>query len=296
MNSRALLLAVLGFGGSLHAMSGQAVRPPMTHGGAPSVSPDGSRIAFLSDRDGATDLYVINADGSGEARLTRTPEPESQHDWSADGTEIRFTVFANDESRLYSIAPNGKGQKLLGTVPGRAMRLAPDGKSVLYWTGSWTAMRLFASRLDGSGARQLTDGSGVIWGSRWSPDGKRIAFADKDAQGVLQIFVMNADGSGRRRVTRFDEPGQQAQMPAWSPDGSQLAVQSGVRGQPAHIWIVDAATGAARKLAAHVEHYDDEVPAWFPDGKRLACQSTRTGRMEIWVMNADGSEARQLTK
>jgi len=296
MNRRALLLAILGFGGSLQAMPGQSTRPPMVHGGAPAVSPDGSKVAFLSERGGATDLFIIAADGSGEARLTSTPEVESQPEWSADGSEIRFTVFANDESRIFSIAPTGKNLKLIGTVPGRATRLSPDGKSVLYWTGTWTAMRLFASRLDGSAARQVTDGSGVVWGARWSPDGKRIAFGDKDAQGSLQVFVMNADGSGRRRVTRFDEAGQQAQMPAWSSDGSRLAVQSGSRGQPAHIWIVDAVTGAARKLAAHTEPYDDEVPAWFPDGKRLAYQSSRTGRMEVWVMNADGSETRQLTK
>jgi Tol biopolymer transport system component len=293
MNGRALLLAILG--SSLQAMPGQSARPPMVHGGAPAVSPDGSKIAFLSERDGATDLFIIAADGTGEARLTSTPEVESQPEWSADGSEIRFTVFANEESRIYSIAPTGKNRKLIGTVPGRAMRLSPDGESVLYWTGTWTAMRLFVSRLDGSAARPLTDGSGVVWGSRWSPDGKRIAFGDKE-QGSLQIFVMNADGSGRRRVTRFDEAGQQAQMPAWSADGSRLAVQSGSRGQPAHIWIVDAVTGAARKLAAHTEPYDDEVPAWFPDGKSLAYQSSRTGRMEVWVMNADGSQARQLTK
>ena len=180
----------------------------MIHGGAPAVSPDGMKIAFLSDRDGATDLFVIAADGTGETRLTSTPEAESQPDWSADGSEIRFSVFANDESRIFSIAPTGKDRRLIGTVPGRAMRLSPDGKSVLYWTGTWTAMRLFASRLDGSAARPLTDGAGVVWGSRWSPDGKRIAFGDKDAQGALQIFVMNADGSGRRQVTRFTASGK----------------------------------------------------------------------------------------
>lgn len=267
----------------------------MTHGGAPAVSPDGSKIAFLSDRDGANDIYVIGADGTGEARLTNTPEDESQPAWSADGKELRFTVFANDASRIYSIDPTGKNRKLLGTVPGRAQRVSPDGKTVLYWTGTWTAMRLFASRLDGSDARQLTDGSGVVWGARWSPDGKRLAFGAKDEQGALHVFLTNADGSARRQVTRSTS-GEQFQMPAWSPDASQFAVQGGVRGQPAHIWIVDAATGAARKLSPHDQAYDDEVPAWFPDGKRIAYQSNRTGRMEVWVMNADGSDARQLTK
>ncbi len=308
MNSLVCLLAVLALGNPLHAAfrppspvsplpaQAQAARPPMTHGGAPAVSPDGSKILFLSNRDGANDIWVISADGTGEARLTNTPEDESQPNWSADGKELWFTVFADDASRISSIEPTGKNRRLLGTVPGRAMRLSPDGKSVLYWTGNWTAMRLFTSRLDGSEARQLTDGSGVVWGARWSPDEKRIAFADRDAQGLLNVYVMNADGSGRRQVTRSGASGEQFQMPAWSPDASRLAVQAGVRGQPSHIWIVDIATGAARKLAAHDQPYDDEVPAWFPDGKRLTYQSNRTGRMEVWVMNADGSDARQLTK
>jgi dipeptidyl aminopeptidase/acylaminoacyl peptidase len=62
-----------------------------------------------------------------------------------------------------------------------------------------------------------------------------------------------------------------------------------------HIWIVDAATGAARKLAAHDQPYLDETPSWFPDGKHIAFQSNRTGRMEVWVMNADGSGQLQVT-
>ena len=85
-------------------------------------------------------------------------------------------------------------------------------------------------------------------------------------------------------------------MPSWSPDGSKLAVQSSAKDKPGHIWTVDISTGAAHKLAAHEELYQDEVPAWFPDGKSIAFQSDRTGQMEIWVMNADGSQAHQLTK
>ena len=63
----------------------------------------------------------------------------------------------------------------------------------------------------------------------------------------------------------------------------------------AHIWVVDVATGRAHILAAHDQPYADETPSWFPDGKRIAFQSNRTGRMEIWVMNVDGSKQRQVT-
>ena len=274
----------------------QTPAPPPIHGSAPSISPDGSKIAFLAERDGATDVFIIASDGTGEVRLTRTPEQESQPGWSADGTRIWFTVFADGASRIYSMGLDGADRKLLGTVPGRAMRISPDGSTILYWTGSWTSMKLFASNLDGSAARQLTDGGGVVWGARWSPDGRQIAFADKDAAGLLQIFVVNADGSGRRQVSRPNPSDLREQMPAWSPDGAQLAVQGGAKGEPAHIWVVDVATGAGRKLAAHAEAYQDEVPAWFPDGRRIAFQSDRTGRMEIWVMDADGAQPRQVTK
>jgi Tol biopolymer transport system component len=296
MKSRPLLASAVALVALLGVAAGQAPPQPVTHGGAPSVSPDGSKIAFLSDRDGATDVWVISADGSGETRLTRTPEAESQPDWSADGRRVWFTVFASEASRIYSIQPDGQNQQLLGTVPGRAMRLSPDGHRVLSWTGTWTSQKLFSSDLDGGNVRQLTDGSGVVWGARWSPDGKRIAFADHDSGGVLHVFVIKADGSDRRQVTHLPASEGQAQIPAWSPDGRHLAVQASGKGLPGHIWIVDPATGDARKLAPHDRIYQDEVPAWFPDGKRIAFQSDRTGRMEIWVMNSDGSAARQLTR
>jgi TolB protein len=275
--------------------AGQAARQPPVHGGAPAVSPDGSKIAFLSDRDGADDIFLIGADGTGEVRLTKTPETESQPEWSADGSRLFFSVFADGASRIYSIGLDDRSTKLIGTVPGRAIRVSRDGKHVLYWTGSWTAMKLFESGVDGSAARQLTDGKGVVWGARWSPDGKRIAFGGKDSDGVVHVYAIDADGSGRERLTRIEPSGMGEQMPAWSPDGSTLAVQAGMSNQPAHIWLVDLKTGAGRKLGAHTEAYNDEVPAWFPDGRRIAFQSDRTGVVEVWAMGADGSDQRQVT-
>ena len=300
MNARRGLRVVLAVVPAVLAHSvparAQAGAQPVVHGGAPSVSPDGSRIAFLSERGGTTDVFVSAADGTGEVRLTDTPEREGQPEWSADGKELRFSVYAGDSSRLYTVGLDGKGSRLLGAVPGRALRMSPDARSVLYWTGTWTAMKMFSSNLDGSGARPLTDGSGVVWGARWSPDGKRIAFADHDERGNLHVYSIASDGSDRRRVTRLGPEDLREQMPAWSPDGSKLAVQAGAKGEPTHVWIVEVSTGAGHKLAPHDEAYQDETPAWFPDGKRLAFQSDRTGRMEVWVMSADGSDQRQVTR
>jgi TolB protein len=295
MRFRSVLLLTAGLALVALAMPAQGPPRPPIHGGAPSVSSDGSKIAFLSDRDASLDLYVISTDGTGEKRLTQTPESKIHPDWSSDGKTIRFSDFSNDTSRIYSIEPDGKNLKLLGSVPGRAAALSPDGARVLYWTGTWTAVTLFVSALDGSGKKQLTDGSSVAWNTRWSPDGKRIAFTGRDEKEILHVYVMDADGSGRRQVTHFPPSDGQAQVPAWSPDGRKLAVQAGDRHLPGHIWIVDVATGVAHKLNSH-ESYLDEVPSWFPDGKRIAFQSNRSGTMEVWVMNADGSAPRQITK
>ena len=312
------------------ALANAQTQPVVSHGAHPVVSPDGSHIAFLSNRTGADELFVISADGTGETQLTFTSDEVGNPAWTADGKHILFAIFAKEISHLYSIDPDGKNLRDIASVLGRAPTLSPDGKKLLYMSGTWTATRLMLSQLSGSNARQISDGSSIAWNNHWSPDGKRIAFTSRtDPDGELAIFVMNADGTHRRQLSHFAPGSGNAQWPVWSPDGRQLAIQvngpqkkdhqsaqASVMGghhhqsavasakADAHIWILDAATGDARKLAppapetAHDsgQPYLDETPAWFPDGQRLAFQSNRTGRMEVWVMNADGSSQHQITK
>lgn len=269
----------------------------VTHGGVPVVSPNGTRIAFLSNRSGADELFVISTDGTGELQLTTTPDEKTALAWTADGKQILYSTFSNETSHLYAINPDGTGRREIAKVPGRAPTLSPDGARVVYMTGSWTATRLMISASDGSNPRPITDGSYIAWNIHWSPDGKQIAFTSRnDPKGELAVFVMNADGTDKRQLSRFPAGSGNAQWPVWAPDGHQLAIQvNRIKEHDAHIWIIDATTGNANKLAAHDQPYLDETPAWFPDGKRIAFQSNRTGRMEVWMMNTDGSGMRQIT-
>jgi TolB protein len=258
-----------------------------------TVSPDGKRIVFVSDRDGATDLYVMSADGSSTTRLTNTPEKESRADWSPDGKHVWFSVTGNDGSRIYSVDADGSSLREIGGVPGRSVRLSPDGKRTLYAVGSWTVMNLMVSNLDGSHTRMLNDGTSIAWGPQWSPRGKQIAYGSRDKDKHLNVWVMNADGSNAHQLTHI---AGSAQMPAWSRDSKKIALQVDDQAtKTARIWIVDAKTGDGKPIGDANGAYADEVPSWFPDGKRIVFQSNRTGRHEVWVMNVDGSGQQQLT-
>src|SRR5262249_40088533 len=124
---------------------------PITNGGLPSVSPDGKRIAFLSNADGTDDVYVINVDGTGRAQVTHTPAYEGAPSWSADGN-VLFSV-GRDTAHLYSISPSGTAgahPRELAQVVGSGPVLSPDGRWIAYSAGKMPATKLVVSALDGS--------------------------------------------------------------------------------------------------------------------------------------------------
>jgi TolB protein len=108
---------------------------------------------------------------------------------------------------------------------------------------------------------------------------------------------MNEDGSNPHQVTHLTPEEGRAQVPAWHPDSHQLAFQanaSSPKGKST-LWVVDLQTTGAREILPHTTAYLDETPSWFSDGQRLAFQSNRSGRMEIWTVNIDGSDLQQIS-
>jgi Tol biopolymer transport system component len=271
-----------------------AAQQPPSHGEFPAISPDGRVIAFWADRDSTPSPYVIGVDGTGERRLTtaRTGPPQ----WSPDGRELRVAGGGADSGTVFVLSPDGGPLRPVAHVPGRGPRLSPDGARVAFLQGPWTATVLAVADTGGASPRAIAGGSGTTaWNAAWSPDGRRIAYTHGDSTHVLQVHVVNVDGTDDHAVTHMSADEGSAQLPAWSPDGRRLAFQVSRRARPGHIWVVDLASGVARKLAPHDSTYQDEVPAWFPDGKRIAFQSDRTGRMEVWIMKDDGTGQRQVT-
>jgi dipeptidyl aminopeptidase/acylaminoacyl peptidase len=140
---------------------------------------------------------------------------------------------------------------------------------------------------DGSGSVPMPNPARYEHSPAWSPDGTKIAFQGY-ARGDLDIFVMDGDGSHRRQLTfsrAYDED------PSWSGDGSFLAFESGAPSPD--VWRIDA-DGSHLELLTHSPGLDGD-PAISPDGTRIAFTSERDGNLEIYVMNADGSNQVRLT-
>lgn len=152
----------------------------------------------------------------------------------------------------------------------------------------------------GGEVRRLTDDGGS-YDPAFSPDGSRIVFSSvgddgdvSDTMGAsgLDLYVMAADGSGRRRLVDGDED----VSPAWSPSGEQIAfVRGGGYGGAGRIFVIDPDDGSARALVEHDGPARDADPGWSPDGTRLAFVRTEPeGPSHLMIADADGADARSV--
>ncbi|PWU23208.1 MAG: hypothetical protein C5B48_09020 [Candidatus Rokuibacteriota bacterium] len=186
----------------------------------PAWSPDGQKIAFVSDRDGNAEIYVMNADGTGVTRLTDDPGSEREPAWSPDGQKLVFGRVAPFDSDLWTMNADGTGQvRLTPQRPNSEYhpRWSPDGNWIAFSRdiGGGT-LGVFTIHPDGTGQSQLTSPTQVAAGPDWSPDGFLISYVvSSGAQAGL--WTMAPDGSDQARLS-YLVPGD----PAWSPDGTQF--------------------------------------------------------------------------
>ena len=252
---------------------------------APDWSPDGRRIAFSSLRDGNTEIYVMNALGSGVTRLTYKDDFDSFPAWSPDGRRIAFHSYRDGNWDIYVMNADGSGVTRLtySRAADGYPAWSPDGRRIAFGAGRDGKWEIYV--MDASGVIRLTYNDAHDGGPAWSPDGRRIAFVS-ERDGNDEIYVMNADGTGVTRLTYKDADDS---FPAWSPDGRRIAFQSKREGRW-DIYVMNADGSGQTRLTYN--DVDDFSPAWSPDGRRIAFSSERDGNPEIYVMNAAGEPPR----
>jgi TolB protein len=248
------------------------------------------KIVFASDRDGNREIYVMNADGSGQVNMTNNLADDESPAWSADGAKIAFFR----ECDIYVMNADGSGQTNLTndllTCDGQPA-WSPDGSKIAFDSEEPgipdAPSDIYVMDADGSNRTNLTnDPVTHDQGPALSPDGSKIAFTNTG------VDVMDADGSNR--ITLFGE-GRIIGGAEWSPDGSKIAFANGgaKNGPVIEIYVMDADGMNLQQLTSIGEV--TAYPAWSPDGTKIAFESDVDGDREIYVMDADGSGQTRLT-
>jgi Tol biopolymer transport system component len=274
-------------------------------------SPDGRRIAVQSERNGRYDIDVMDADGGARRTLVRGGFMPV---WSPDGRKIAFRRGSGflAPGEIHVMNADGSGQrKLTRQVASNASYAwSPDGRKIAFARQidagivsgrQRVSIEIYVMNADGSGLRNLTHSPEHDFSPAWSPDGREIVFVRSRATlpwsgppnvpGDEEIYVMNADGSDQRNLTRT--PGSDWSA-AWSPDGREIVFVSS-RGPAIQrgygIYLMDADGSHLRRLVRNGGK--DPAPAWSPDGRKIAF----TGRGEsIYLIGADGDGMKRLTQ
>ncbi len=227
---------------------------------SPVWSPEGKRLAFVSDRDGNKEIYLMNIDGSDLRNLTNHEADDWTPAWSPDGTEIAFSSMRDGNWEIYIMWSDGSYPVRLTNDPEAdiAPAWSPDGKWIAFASrrdGDWD---IYVMDRSGGNLKQLTNARGSDLSPAWSPDGRYIAF-ESNRDGNAEIYLMQANGEQQQNLTRA--PHANDHWPAWSPDGTRIAFCSNRDGEWG-IYIMRIDGGDVVRISP--ADVNSQAPAWRP--------------------------------
>ena len=261
-----------------------------------------SKLAFVSDRNrepvAATvekrevkEIYISDYDGANARRITINRNLNINPNWSPDGRSIAYSSYRTGVpdiliSNIYAGTmenpTKGVGQNFLPMF-------SPDGTRLLFMSMRDGNSEIYLMNRDGSDVRRLTNNPAIDASPTWSPTGTQIAFTS-ERTGSPQIYVMNVDGSGLRRISSESY----ADRATWSPAPYNEIAYTARTGPGHDIKILSIASGETRQIT--FGEGTNESPVWAPNGRHLAFMSTRQGRSQIFTVDRDGRNLRQITR
>ena len=252
-----------------------------------------SKIAFESRRDGNAEIYVMNADGSAQTRLTDDPATDAVPALSPDGSKIAFMSVRDGNQEIYVMNADGSAETRLtdneeqDTDP----TFSPDGSKIVFWSSRDGNAEIYVmDATPGATATRLTNDAASDFRPTFSPDGSKIAWESYRDGNNAELYLMNADGSAQTRLTNNPLDDAQADF---SPDGSKLVFWRRLA-TTSEIYVMDATPGAAATRLT--KNQSDTAPVFSPDGSRLAFARLRGTEVDIHTMKAaPGSKAKRLT-
>ncbi len=221
----------------------------------PVWSPDGTQIAFTTNRDGNEEVYVMAANGSGAVNRTSNAAADNQPSWAAVGGRIAFVSNRDGEPEIYTV-PSGGGALIKVTnnaINDNSPTWSPDGTRIAYESLVGGNSNIYVMNADGTGTpTQLTSGN-ADHQPAWAPNGRNIAFVRQE--GSTELYMIGSDGFNLIQIT---STATNERFPAWSPDSSEITYGEDTGGAPSLnlMWY--------NGLAVRATGSQGTQPSWTP--------------------------------
>lgn len=263
------------------------------------------KIAFITNRDGNDEIYLMNTDGSNLINLTNSPAFDWYPDWSPDGEKIIFGSYTDpknpEDEDIYVINADGTNLKrLTDTRSGWSDFAAwsPDGSQIAFCSNRDGTQDIYIMNADGRNITRVTNDSEPDYYPDWSPDGSQIVYLSVDPGDNCEIYIVNVNGTNKTNLTNNPKIDG---YPSWSPNGTKIAFNRAFyigQKEVANICVMNPDGTAFVQLTQQLtidEPLGGGVPRWSPDGSKIVFQTEGEKALEIYTMNADGTHQVNLT-
>jgi Tol biopolymer transport system component len=225
----------------------------------PKFSPDGRELLFTSLAPGLpnSEIFVMGANGTQRTQLTRTPTGNGDATWSPDGTEIAFVSERDNEvPNIFIMRADGTGVRQIthDTAGKSELAWSPKGDRIAFVRvpAGGGDRDIYSVKTNGSGLTDLSnDPTNFDLDPAWSPDGTRLAYSGPLQAGEsvgMDLWIMNADGSGQHALVHENNKYSDGAYPAWSPDGTTIAFTANNGTGYYHVWSIPVSGGQNAEL------------------------------------------------
>lgn len=277
--------------------------PPGFIDASPTVSPDGKSLLFyrnipVGTGESSGGLYTVAISGGEPRQVVAIKNRSYGHAWSADGSEIIFSLgryVSSLSGELWRVsAGGGTPEALTLTNHAASPTIARLGGHLAFVQVDFEThiYRLPVSErgVSNEAPTKFISSTLTEFNPQYSPNGKRIAFIS-DRSGSLEIWGCDSAGLNPLQLTSFGDG--TTGSPRWSPDSRKIVFDARPQGQ-ADIYVISEDGGVPRRLTT--EPSEDIVPNWSSDGRWIYFCSGRSGNLQIWKIPAEGGTAKQITK
>jgi len=275
---------------------GQQIPPPPIING---------KIAFTSNRDGNSEIYVMNPDGSNQTNLTNNSAEDVDPSFSRDGSKIVFSSNRDGDYEIYSMNADGSNLRQLtfNSSADKDPSFSPNGSKIVFVSDRDGNSEIYSMNADGTIPMRLTVNSATDFNPTYKPDGTKIAFSSNRTE-TFQLYLMEPDGNMQTQLTNSSLGDYE---PSYSPDSMKIVFASWVYNPPPQlgfgysleIYVINENDAANRTRLTYSDFTNHSHPSFSPDGLKIAFDSTVPSQGkppgDIYKMDSDGSNQLRLT-